>query len=74
MENSTKRSGPSKTADVSDRRERELAMLRNEFEVMQKCGFAFIKKIGVDSAEDYIVYITNLEFLRPRHSEKEDQR
>ena len=73
MENSTKRSGPSKTVTVSAKREREIAMLRNEFEVMQRCGFAFIKEIGAASAEDYIVKITSLEFLRQGHSEEEEQ-
>lgn len=59
------------TATVPKReiREQERAMLRDEFEIMQKLDFTFIKEIGAENAEEYIVKITSLEFLQ-RNSEE----
>lgn len=72
MVNSGKRCTHAATATVPKReiREQEKAMLRDEFEVMQKLDFTFIKEIGASNAEEYIVKITSLEFLK--RDSKED--
>jgi hypothetical protein len=74
MENHKRRYGPASTATISDMQEieQEQEMLRSEFEIMQKCDFTFIKKIGASSAEEYIVKITSLEFLQEEPCEKDE--
>jgi hypothetical protein len=70
---SKKRYGLSATATASRSRdidEKEREMLRGEFEVMQRCDFAFIKEIGASNAEEYIMKITSLEFLQGIYREE----
>jgi|GEM_PF-1827076 hypothetical protein len=40
----------------------EEATLRNEFEIMQRLNFTFIKELRVNTAEDYIMEVTNLTY------------
>jgi hypothetical protein len=66
MASSEKRCGPGAAKELE---EREKEMLRNEFYVMQKCDFAFIKEIGATNADEYIVKITSLDFSHKKASE-----
>ncbi|MDD3006672.1 MAG: hypothetical protein PHX30_03775 [Candidatus Pacebacteria bacterium] len=45
----------------------EETTLRNEFEIMQRLDFVFIKELGVNSAEEYIVEVTSLKCSMTRH-------
>lgn len=38
----------------------EEAALRSEFEIMQRLDFVFIKDLGVNSADEYIMEVTSL--------------
>ena len=42
--------------------------LRNEFEIMQRLDFMFIKEMGISSAEEYIVEVTSLKCSMEKHS------
>lgn len=41
--------------------------LRNEFEIMQRLDFMFIKELGINSAEEYIVEVTSLKCSMGKH-------
>ncbi|MFA6896989.1 MAG: hypothetical protein WCQ96_01770 [Patescibacteria group bacterium] len=42
--------------------------LRNEFEIMQRLDFVFIKELGANSAEEYIAKVTSLKYSMAKHS------
>lgn len=54
-----------------DNFKKEESMLRNEFEVMRRCNFTFIKEIGARNADEYVLKITTLEFLQEKPREKQ---
>lgn len=57
---------PSRTAA------REIETLRNEFEVMKRCGFSFLEKIGARDADEYVIKLTSLDFLEESFGPTED--
>lgn len=44
--------------------------LRNEFEIMQRLDFVFIKELGANSAEEYIVKVTSLKYSMAKRSSR----
>lgn len=62
MENDDKGSNP--TRSVCSAPEEET--LRTEFEVMRKLDFAFIRELGANTAEEYMVKITELRISSKR--------
>ncbi|MFA7169565.1 MAG: hypothetical protein WC178_01795 [Candidatus Paceibacterota bacterium] len=49
----------------------EEATLRSEFEIMQRLDFVFIKELGTNTAEEYIIEITKLTYSPTKHSNRE---
>lgn len=47
--------------------EQDEATLRNEFEIMQRLDFVFIKELGASTAEEYILKVTELTFSPHDH-------
>lgn len=45
-------------------------LLRNEFEIMQRLDFVFIKELGATSAEEYILKVTELKYSPARHPDR----
>lgn len=61
MKNHTEGFSPeSASAATADIAPQEEATLRNEFEIMQRLDFVFIKELGVNSADEYIMEVISL--------------
>lgn len=49
-------------------------LLRNEFEIMQRLDFVFIKELGATSAEEYILKVTELKYAFAKHPDRKRSR
>ena len=51
--------------------EKEQETLRNEFEIMKKLDFVFIKELGAGTAEEYIMKMTTITYSPAERSDQE---
>lgn len=72
MKNQVKGFSPKpNTSGIDKITRQEEATLRNEFEIMQKLDFMFIKDLGVNSAEEYILEVTTLRYSTRDYGRKQ---